>query len=234
MSEPPKKEVKDTRTQPRYLFKQPVEATFNAYPIRMLNLSEGGAAIEHTDPLKLHSAAKLVVPLPGSRETITLRGQLVWSRLSRTPTKEGKHLYQSGLRFEGHGPAVVSTAERIIAAYGGAVDEQSFQRKIEILRERAAKEALRQQGRTLDSTWRRLPAATRQIDPEQALLVEHTITRLRKEPREIPRLATRARKTLEQKGEGFSYNDETLAVWEYLERLVSIAIVSEVLSKGKK
>lgn len=234
MSEEPKKEVKDTRTQPRFLFKQPVQATFNAYPISIVNLSISGAAIEHADPLKLRAAAKLVVPLPGSKETVTLRAELLWSRLSRTPTKDGRHLYQSGIRFEGQGPAVSASAERIISAYGGVVDEQSFQKKLDLLRERAAKDALRQRGKSLDATWRKLPSSKRTIDPEQALLVEHTAVRLRKDPKEVVRLAHRARKVLEQKGEGFSYSDEALAVWEYLERLVSIGIVSEVLSEGKK
>jgi hypothetical protein len=235
MTEPTKKEIKETRTQPRFIFKKPVEAAFNAYPIAILNLSSGGAAIEHVDPLKLHSTAKLVVPLPHSSETITLRGQLLWSRLSRMPNREGKHLYQSGLRFEGQGATVSSMSQRIITAYGGEEDEQSFQRKIEMLRERAAKDALRQQGRSLDSTWRRATApAPPQIDADQALLVEQTLERLKTTPPEILRLALRARKLLEQKGEGFSYSDDTLAVWEYLERLVSLKVVSQVLEKGKR
>lgn len=234
MADSQEPDVKDTRGKPRFVFTTPIDATYNAYPIRIRNISGSGAQIEHPEPLKLHSSAKLAVSVPRSSETITLRGVLVWSRLARAPDKEGKHLYRSGVKLDGQGPAVSAMVDRIITIYSGEEDRQSLDRKKEVLREKAAKDTLRVQAGALDSTWRRIPSHQRQIDPDKVLLIEQTLARLKKTPDDIPRFAGRARKALEKKGEGLGEPDEMLAVWEYLDRLVPLGMVVEVLGKKKK
>ena len=224
-------EVRDTRGQTRFVFRFPIEGTFNAYAIRLCNISSSGAQIEHADPLKLQSTAKLVINLPRSVDTITMRGQIVWSKLSRTPNEEGRYLYRSGVRLDGHSAALAATVDRIITVYSGEEDRESLDRKRDLLKEKMAKDLLRQQSASLDSTWRRLPTSQRTVDPDKALLIEQTLMRLQREPQEIARLAIRARKALEGKPEGTSVGEQTLAVWEYLERLVPVTMVDQVINK---
>jgi hypothetical protein len=224
-------DVKDLRARPRFVFKLPLDATYNGFPVRIMNVSSSGMQIEHADPLKLQASAKLVISLPKSVDTISLRGAIVWSKLSRTPNKEGKYLYRSGVKLDGQGPAIAASVERVITIYGGEEDKESLERKKEIVKEKAAKESLRSQSASLDSTWRRMPSSQRIIDPDKVLLIEQTLSRLRKDPVEISRLAARARKALEDKVEGREGSDEALAVWEYLERLVPVGMVMEVVDK---
>ena len=224
-------DARDLRGKPRFVFKLPLDATYNAYPVRIINVSGSGVQIEHADPLKLQSSAKLLISLPKSVDTISLRGVIVWSKLSRTPNKEGKYLYRSGIKLDGQGPAVAASVERVITIYSGEEDHESLERKKELLKEKATKEALRGQSAALDSTWRRLPSSQRVVDPDKVLLIEQTLERLKKDPAEITRFATRGRKSLEDNRDGREAKDEVIAVWEYLDRLIPIGMVIEVLGK---
>lgn len=224
-------QVQETRSRPRYTFNCLVEATWSGYPVKLCNISGNGAQIEHADPLRVQSTANLKIPLPRSAETILLKGMIVWAKLSRTPDAEGKYLYRSGIRLANLGPAVAATVERVITVYSGAEDRDSLDHKRRLASEKARKDALRQQAASLESTWRRLPSAQRTVDPDKVLLIEQTLARLREESGEIGRLANRARKALQGKSDGFGQPDEVLAVWEYLERLMPVAMISEVLSK---
>jgi hypothetical protein len=224
-------EVRDTRGQTRFFFRFPIEGTFNAYVVRLCNISSSGAQIEHADPLKLQSNAKLVITLPRSVDTITVRGQIVWSKLLRTPSEDGRYLYRSGVRLEGQGLALAATVDRIITVYSGEEDRESLERKRELLKEKMVKDLLRQQSASLDSTWRRLPSSQRRVDPDKVLLIEQTLMRLKREPQEIARLAVRARKALEGKPEGAGVGEQTLAVWEYLDHLIPLTMVDQVIGK---
>lgn len=224
-------EVKETRSRPRYTFDGVVEATWSGYPVNLINISGNGAQIEHAEPLRVQSSANLKIPLPRSVDTISLKGMIVWSKLSRNPDTEGRYLYCSGIRLQDLGPAVAATVDRVITVYSGEEDVESMERKRRILSEKAKKGALRQEAASLESTWRRLPSSQRTIDPDKALLIEQSLARLRQHPGEIERRATRARKTLEKKTDGIGQSDEVLAVWEYLDHLMPVAMIAEVLSK---
>lgn len=224
MHEEQEQELRNTRRRARFVFKQTVEATFNASPVRLCNISGTGVQIEHPDPLK--HLGMLVVILPRSIDTISLRGEIVWSRLGRTPNSAGEYLYRSGIKFDGQGSAVAATVQRIITIYSGEEDRETLERMKKMLREKGAKQE------TFDSSWRQLRPQKR-IDPDKEFLIEQVLARLKKEPDEIARRAGLGRRALERKGQGFIGSDETLAVWQYLEELVPVSLIAEVLSKDK-
>lgn len=219
-------DVTETRSRSRYVFTTPVSATLNGVAVRILNISSTGLQMENADPFKLHTPYRLVVTLPRSIDAINLRAAAVWSRLSRTPNKEGKYLYRSGLRFEGLGPAVSATVERIITIYSGEEDARSLERKREALRARSEAK-----GKPI---MRPLPMSSRQIDEDQRMVVEQTLDRLAGDRDQIEALSQRARLSLFQRSEGHTLSNEVLAVWEYLDRTIPVDIVNRIVSQRRR
>lgn len=224
-------DVKEERAHPRFVFPRSIDVTFSNYPVKLCNIGAGGAQIEHAGVFKPHSSSNLKIPLPRSNDVIALRATVIWSKLSGTPNAGGKLLYRSGVRFDQVGSAVSATVQRVITIFSGSEDKQSIERKREMLVERAKKGALRQESQSLESTWRRLPPTQRTVDPEKKLMIQQTLARLQKEPDQIPRLANRARNSLDKKGGGVGHDEAALAVWQYLEHLVPLEMIAEVLSK---
>jgi len=218
-------EVTETRTRSRYVFATPVSASLNGVPVRILNISSTGLQMENADAFKLRTPYRLVVTLPRSIDTITLRGVVVWSRLSRTPNQEGKYLYRSGLHFESLA-AVSAPVERIITIYSGEEDARSLERKREALLAKS-----QSKGRPI---MRPLPLTQRQIDEDQRLVVEQTLERLTADPGQMESLSQRARLSLFQRSEGHTLSNEVLAVWEYLDRTIPVDIVNRIVLQRRR
>ena len=88
------------RRHPRITCSHPLGADVSArHEVRLLDLSLGGARLEHTAVLRPGTTCDLRVPLQG--ETVTLTGRLVWSNvIGQAERPEAGLLFQSGLAFE--------------------------------------------------------------------------------------------------------------------------------------
>ncbi len=92
--------------------------------VRLVDLSAGGARIEHTDPL--HSGLPCLVDLPPALGQGRLRGRVVWTRLHHVENSlEGgqQRYFQSGLIWVGFSPeqlgALAAALEILTAAQKG-------------------------------------------------------------------------------------------------------------------
>jgi len=94
----------EKRRIPRLSLQEPVEAKFAERVASLLDLSNGGALVEHEFPLKAGLTA--VLEFPWESQSVRLTCVIVRTRLGRSVTKPGSFAYSSGLRFsDPHEPA---------------------------------------------------------------------------------------------------------------------------------
>ena len=91
-------DVKELRSNDRYLPQYAMMGTFGAADVSILNVAGNGAQVEHPQPLRLASKARLVSRVGAHQIAVT--GVVIWSHLSRMPNDQGKYLYRSGIRFD--------------------------------------------------------------------------------------------------------------------------------------
>jgi len=87
----------EKRRIPRLSLEEPVGATVAERAAALLDLSNGGALVEHEFPLKAGLTA--VLEFPWEAEKVRLTCVIVRTRLGRSVTKPGSFAYSSGLRF---------------------------------------------------------------------------------------------------------------------------------------
>ena len=206
-------EVKETRAGQRYVLETPLSASFGATEVHIVNISTGGAQILHPLPQRIGSSSRLFFRLGGV--TVSTTARMIWSHLAKTPNSAGKMIYQSGLRIEDpeYAAAVLALANQ------GSVksDDDSLERKkkrlIEKEKERSDKHLLRT-----------LPGTEPSISSDQLLLIQHARERLRENPVEASRLYHIAKTADAAK----DVREDVLAVWEYLERSISLSVITRV------
>lgn len=206
-----------TRKHQRHIFEPPVTANYGALAVRLLNISHAGLQLEHTAPLRLKAPSRIVIPLPRSGEPAELQGEVLWSHLSRKPNHEGKLLYRSGVRVD-ETPENATMVERLVNSYSTRRDT-SLDKK---------PEAKEEGGPVV----RPLRIVKQGVDPDRVLLIQQVAARLRQSPEEMKVHADRGRSALSIKIDSVVHTDEVLAVWDYLQRLVTIDEVSQVLSRA--
>lgn len=85
----------------RLTFSEPVSGDVTAsHAVRVLDLSLGGARLDHTVILRPGSSCYLRLPV--KQQVVTVLCQVIWSRaIGRTPADQGGTalLYQSGVQF---------------------------------------------------------------------------------------------------------------------------------------
>lgn len=206
-------EVKETRAGQRYVLETPLSASFGATEVRIVNLSAGGAQILHPLPQRIGSSSRLFFRISGT--TVATTARMIWSHLSKTADSSGKMTYQSGLRIEDpeFAAAVQALADQGVIKSDADSLERKKKRLIEKERERSDKHLLRT-----------LPGTEPSISSDQLLLIQHARERLRENPAEASRLYHIA-KTAEAAKD---VREDVLAVWEYLERSISIAVITRV------
>lgn len=126
-------ETADHRKARRFTFEQ-LAGIFNGCSVRILNLSQEGVQIEHTEPMKIGAHGKLRILGEVDGERIELRIRLVWSRLLQATGAKAK-TFQSGGRFEEELDQIAGRLGRLIRAHG-QLDSTSMARKLEIRRQR--------------------------------------------------------------------------------------------------
>lgn len=211
-------QIEEQRTNERFIAVEPIDGSFGAASITVLNLGDAGAQVSHAQPLRLGTKGRLWFRSRGVQ--VAVQALLVWSHLSKTPNAEGKLLYQSGLRIDDLGD--FHTALRSLLDDGAVRrDFDSLERK---RRRLAEKEHERQQQPTVK-------IIQHEISAEQVLLVQHARERLRANPEEATRWFNRAKFAPEGASEHIPHREDVLAVWEYLERTVDLATIIKVFEK---
>jgi PilZ domain-containing protein len=108
------------RRYARLTFKEPVTDQITAtYEVRILDLSLGGARVEHTTILRPGSTCHLRLPL--TRQGITVVCEIVWSQAVGRAAGEQRGtglLFQSGLEFGALSPEVQTLLAEFLEAQG--------------------------------------------------------------------------------------------------------------------
>ncbi len=103
------------RQHARLTFSEPVSgAVTSSHAVNLLDLSLGGARVEHTIILRPGSSCYIRVPL--SEKVLTVNCRIVWSKaIGRTEGEAGETglLYQSGVQFG----TMAQDTRTLLAAY---------------------------------------------------------------------------------------------------------------------
>jgi hypothetical protein len=220
-------EVRELRSGERFALVETLVGSFGGVQIHVRNIAEQGAQIEHAEPLRIAMRARLW--FKRGDVAVSTQGLVVWSHLSRTPNHEGKYLYVSGVRIESDVDAFATAIQTL--ASGGLLrrDPASLEKKKERL-------AARESERARNPVMKIIPQDV-EVPGDQALLVQHARERLRANPDEAMKWYNRARFATSDDGgpvvaaEMIRHRQDVLAVWEYLERTVPLAVVMRVFDR---
>jgi hypothetical protein len=220
-------EVRELRSGERFAIIEPLIGSFGSVKVTVRNIAEQGAQVEHTEPLRIAMRARLW--FKRGDISVSTQAMIVWSHLSRTANDEGKYPYVSGVRIEGD-PEAFATAMQTLAS-GGLLrrDPASLERKKQRL-------AARENERRASPIVKIMPQDV-EVPADQALLVQHARERLRANPDEAMKWYNRARFTNQDDdgsvaAELIRHRQDVLAVWEYLERTVPLAVVVRVFDRA--
>ena len=219
-------EIDDYRIHRRYILDGPLDGSFGAITVGIVNVGGRGVQVIHGVPLKPGSRSRFLVSVPGREERIAISGTVVWSRLSKDADPGGKLLYRSGIHFDEGSDFPPEALESLEARGLARIDEEALQRKREAL---ARKQQQRRQGQTS------MPIRTTpEIPPEQVLLIQHARDQLRGNPDEAQKWYRRARFSPPVvDGKPIPYREDVIAIWEYLERSIDIQVVARVFEDMK-
>lgn len=208
-------EVKELRNGQRYVLDHPLPASFGSAEVQIVNISAGGVQILHPLPQRVGSASRLWFRM--SDVSVSTTGRMVWSHLSKSPSANGKLTYQSGIRVEDpeFAAAVQALVQRGLVIPESDSLERKRKRLLEKERERSDKHLVKA-----------LPTTTN-LSSEQLLLIQQVRERLRANPAEASRLYEQARTADAATG----MREDVLAVWEYLERSISLSAITRVFEQ---
>ena len=219
-------DVSELRTAERFRTAEPLPGSYGSASIALRDLSAAGAQIEHTQPLRLGSKARLW--FKRGDVAVSVQAEMVWSHLSKTPNEQGKYLYRSGLRVEvqdyDFGTALQTLLDRGIIS----PDRESLDRKRAKLVDKQAERAGRPTVRMIRPDV--------QIPPDQQLLIEHARKQLLSNPDEAQRWHQRAKYAITQGAANIATDairnrEDVLAVWEYLDRTIDISTIALVFER---
>jgi hypothetical protein len=219
-------EIKDLRSIERFVVVESLVGSFGAAAVAVLDVAEQGAQIEHAQPLRLGSRARLWFKRGDIAASV--HAIVIWSRLSEKPNTEGKLLYRSGLRLEDD-DAPFSGAIQALA------DHNVIRRDTESLERKRRKFVEREQEKTSKPSVKLLK--TEDVSPDQALLIQHARERLQNDPEEARKWYNRARYAIVESATPIAADirsrEDVLAVWEYLERSVPLSTIVRVFESKR-
>lgn len=222
-------DVTDLRATERFIAAAPLNGSFGVASITVVDIGETGAQVEHPQPLRLATRARLA--FKRGDDAFAAYGVLVWSHLSKRPNDKGKLLYRSGIRFEDDDADFPKIIDTLLSHGVVQSDPDSLERKKQRLVEREAERI----GRTARQV-RSLPQLD--VSADQVLLIQHARDRLRAHPDEAMKWYNRAKYSITQSSEPIAadlyHRDEVLAVWEYLERTVDLPVIARVFDLRKQ
>jgi hypothetical protein len=220
-------DVKNLRGTERFNLTEALTGSFGSASVTILNISVDGLKIEHAQPIRLGTRARLW--FKRADVAVSVQALLVWSHLSKNPNDKGKYLYNSGLRVETSGDefslALQSLVDKGIAVQDMESLDKKRQRLIDRTREKTAQPTMKVIKHESD------------ISPDQALLIEHARERLRSNPDEAMKWYNRAKYAITHGGayvaSEIRNREDVLAVWEYLERSVDLSTIVRVFERNR-
>ncbi len=223
----PPANVEDLRSVKRFVIEPPLHGAFGNVDITIDDFAERGVRAEHADPVKLGSKCRLSISLPRSQETIRIEARVAWSRLSKKPDAKGKYLYRSGLRVEGDPSVMQAILAKMIYFCMARPDNTSLERKRKVQEERARVKAATP---TMKLMVQHAPA----IPADQVLLIQQARARLQTMPDEAVKWYNRAKYSQSAASDLVQHHrQESVAIWEYLERTIDLAVITRVLDQHK-
>ena len=212
-------DIPELRSYERYVAPEKWAGSFGATEVAIVDLGEQGAQIEHAQPLRVATKARLW--FKRGNVSVAVQALVVWSRLSKQPSAQGKLLYRSGLRIEEGAAAFSAAMQELIEAGAIHRDAESLERKRKLREERAMAKGPTMRTVRMDDS----------VPSHQALLVNHARERLRANPDEAQKWYSRAYFALREGKVQASFPEEALAIWEYLERSIPLETVAKALEK---
>lgn len=219
--------VEELRSAKRFVIDPPLRGSFANTDVTIDNLGERGVRAEHAGALKLGSTSRLSIIMPTTHEVVRIEARVAWSRLSKKPDANGKFLYRSGLRVDGDAEVMKAILTRMINFCIARPDTASLERKRQALAERA-------RSRAAATTLTPVAQREAEIPSDQVLLIRQARARLLAHPDEAVKWYNRAKYSQTQTRDVVQHHrDEIVAIWEYLERTIDLAVISRVLDNMK-
>ena len=219
-------DVTELRVTERFRTAEPLAGSFGSASITLLDVSAAGAQIEHSQPLRIGTRARLW--FKRGEVAVSVTASSIWSHLSKTPNAQGKLLYLSGLRLESDNRDFHYALQALLERGVISPDVESLERKRQRAVERAAQKANRPTVKYLR------PEV--EIAPDQQLMIEHARKQLLSDPVEAQRWYQRAKYAITHGQANVAVDairsrEDVLAVWEYLERSVDISTIAIVFER---
>jgi len=203
-------EVKELRNGQRYVLETPMSASFGSTEVQVVNISRGGLQIIHPLPQRIGSASRLWFRIGDI--VVSTTGRMIWSHLVKNPDST-KMMYRSGIRIEDQ--EFAAAVDALVARRFVNPDNDSLDRKKKRLIEKEREKSDKHMVKALP---------TESVSSEQLLLIQHARERLRANPIEAQRLYEQARTADAASG----VREDIIAVWEYLERSINLAVIIRV------
>jgi hypothetical protein len=220
--------VNELRSSDRFGAVEPLPGGFGSASVSILDLASRGVQIQHAQPLRLSLNGRLW--FRHINVAVSVQGRVVWSHLSKERDANGKLLYHSGIHVPDESTELAGAIAQL--ARHGIIrkDDDSLDRK------RATQEE-----KDHERTTRPVVKFVRHgndVDPDTALLIVQARDRLRTNPAEALRWYNRAKFAIIDGGtpvaiDQLRHREEALAVWEYLERSIDLAIIERVFERGR-
>jgi len=220
--------VNELRSSDRFGAVEPLPGGFGSASVSILDLASRGVQIQHTQPLRLSLNGRLW--FKHVNVAVSVQGRVVWSHLSKERDANGKLLYHSGIHVPDESSELAAAIAQL--ARHGIVrkDDDSLDRKRATLEEKDHERSVRPVVKFVRHG--------NDVDPDTALLIVQARDRLRTNPAEALRWYNRAKFAIIDSGtpvatDQLRHREEALAVWEYLERSIDLALIERVFERGR-
>lgn len=219
-------EVQELRISERFRTSEPLAGSFGSASVTLVDVSSAGAQIEHAQPLRIGTRARLW--FKRGEVAVSVTAHSLWSHLSKTPNAQGKYLYVSGLRLEYETRDFHHALQTLLDRGVISPDRESLDRKRQRQLERQQQKASRPSIKYLR------PEV--EIPGDQQLMIEHARKQLLADPVEAQRWYHRAKYVITHGQANVAIDairnrEDVLAVWEYLERSVDISTIAIVFER---
>lgn len=199
----------DLRKAPRYEPRRKVTGTFREMDLTILEVSATGFRVRHNETIRPGDEARVVVSVPDTKRTFTMRATVVWTTIAQHGT--GSSFCVTGLRV--------------------TANIDALQKAMDLLRRTDAEHAKRR-----PSPANRTPPALVGLSDEDVAAIIRAYRKFSADPVEAGRWYSRARfaitddKVRKAAPERAGDREEVLGIWEYLDRRVDIAAVTSVVN----
>lgn len=221
--------VAEARQKPRFLMHPRVPATFSGVPVSVLDLSISGLKLEHAAPMRIATSGSIHLETEENPAHVTVRGRVVWSKLSCVADRQGKLLYQSGVRLDAVPDSVAGLFGRVIHLYGER-DARSILTKRAVMAARTSRNISQSEG-AADGRKERASVC---ITADDVRMIRQAERMLKNNPDQASKWLNRARysaanrRTRETPDGPRSYPTDVIVIWEYLAGKVDLDVIARV------